>query len=127
MVKRHAVRKLGNASRRDDVEAETVAELAMAIALLRGIEPHTEAEFGEMGQRILAKAEKIAISICTLALLCPRRSQDSNVSRGMRNPSSRSSFQCDERIQARQGRHRNSVAVKGAASRTLKITLLPFG
>ena len=32
----------------------------MAIALLRGIEPHTEAEFGEMGQRILAKAEKIA-------------------------------------------------------------------
>lgn len=62
MVKRQAVRKLGSASRRDNTGPplpETVAELAMAIALLRGIEPHTEAEFEETGRRILARAQKI--------------------------------------------------------------------
>ena len=32
----------------------------MAIALLRGIEPHTESEYEEMGRRILAKVTKIA-------------------------------------------------------------------
>jgi hypothetical protein len=63
MVKRQAMRKLASGSRRDDSQQpveETVAVLAMAIALLRGIEPHTESEYEEMGRRILAKVAKIA-------------------------------------------------------------------
>ena len=63
MVKRQTMRKLASGSRRDDSQQpveETVAVLAMAIALLRGIEPHTESEYEELGRRILAKAYKIA-------------------------------------------------------------------
>jgi hypothetical protein len=63
IVKRQTVQKLAGQSRRYDSTQpvqETVAVLAMAIALLRGIEPHTEAEFQEMGRRILASAHRIA-------------------------------------------------------------------
>lgn len=63
IVKRQVVQKLVQASHSDNdgpSVAETVAELAMAIALLRGIEPHTESEFHALGLRILARAERIA-------------------------------------------------------------------
>ena len=64
MVKRQTIRKLARGHdetipNSESVE-ETVAVLAMAIALLRGIEPHTESEYEEMGRRILAKVTKIA-------------------------------------------------------------------
>ena len=64
MVKRQTIRKLARGHdetipNSESVE-ETVAVLAMAIALLRGIEPHTESEYEELGRRILAKAFKIA-------------------------------------------------------------------
>lgn len=61
IVKRQTIRKLARDTRREEEPVqETVAALAMAIALLRGIEPHTEEEFQEMGRRILANAAKIA-------------------------------------------------------------------
>lgn len=61
IVKRQTVRELGSESRQEEQPVqETVAVLAMAIALLRGIEPHTEEEFQEMGRQILAKADQIA-------------------------------------------------------------------
>ena len=62
-VKRQAIRKLSEASRRasdDSTIPEIVAELAMAIALLRGIAPQTETAFQELGLRILTRAERIA-------------------------------------------------------------------
>jgi hypothetical protein len=61
LVKKQAVRKLAMASGHDDIDQmlrDTVAELAMAIALLRGLEPRTKAEFAELGLRILNSAEK---------------------------------------------------------------------
>lgn len=63
MVKRETIRRLTNDSRQNDSREslqESVAVLAMAIALLRGIEPHAEAEFQELGRRILANTAKIA-------------------------------------------------------------------
>lgn len=63
IVKRQAVRKLNNSARQDLLAQpipEVVAELAMAIALLRGIEPRTDAEFEALGRRILTRAERIA-------------------------------------------------------------------
>lgn len=62
-AKRNAVDKLTAAARKDDIYQsipEVVAELAMAIALLRGLEPHTEADFKELGSRLLARADRIA-------------------------------------------------------------------
>jgi hypothetical protein len=63
LVKKHAVRKLTTASSHDDATQflrDTVAELAVAIALLRGIEPRTSADFNELGIRIMHSAEKTA-------------------------------------------------------------------
>ncbi|KIU18572.1 hypothetical protein TL10_01690 [Mycolicibacterium llatzerense] len=63
IVKRQAVRKLSAGARYADAAPplqEVVAELAMCIALLRGFEPRTEAEFEELGRRILSRADKIA-------------------------------------------------------------------
>lgn len=63
IIKRQAVRKLAAGSRHRDLRQpiqEVVAELAMSIALLRGFEPHTEAEFQDLGRRILDRAHKIA-------------------------------------------------------------------
>lgn len=63
IVKRQAVRKLSAGARYADSAPplqEVVAELAMCIALLRGFEPRTHAEFDELGRRILSRADKIA-------------------------------------------------------------------
>lgn len=63
IVKRHEMQKLVAAAQEENSSrliSETVAELAMAIALLRGIEPRTEAEFHELGERLLDKAARIA-------------------------------------------------------------------
>ncbi|GAF48289.1 hypothetical protein [Rhodococcus wratislaviensis] len=61
-VKRQAVADLGKPAAEDDSPPvlETVAVLAMSIALLRGVEPHSEAEFAEVGRRILDRAQGIA-------------------------------------------------------------------
>lgn len=63
IVKRQAVHKLAQSARRDHdgpPVPETVAQLAMAIALLRGIEPRSESEFNALGLRILSRAERVA-------------------------------------------------------------------
>ncbi|RQM32248.1 hypothetical protein [Rhodococcus ruber] len=61
-VKRQAIADLGKTDPGGDSTPvlETVAALAMAIALLRGIEPHSEAEFAEMGRRILDRTQGIS-------------------------------------------------------------------
>ncbi|MGV9862621.1 hypothetical protein [Rhodococcus koreensis] len=61
-VKRQAVADLGKPVAGDDSPPvlETVAVLAMSIALLRGVEPHSEAEFAEVGRGILDRAQGIA-------------------------------------------------------------------
>jgi hypothetical protein len=63
IVKRQAVIKVASASRHTESGQpiqEVVAEFAMCIALLRGIEPHTDLEFEDLGRRILERADKIA-------------------------------------------------------------------
>lgn len=63
LVKAHAARRLAS-SLRDDAAGvqlrEIVAELAVAIALLRGLEPRTKAGFAELGARVMASVEKTA-------------------------------------------------------------------
>ncbi|WP_432793603.1 hypothetical protein [Rhodococcus ruber] len=61
-VKRQAIADLGKPDPGGDSTPvlETVAALAMSIALLRGIEPHSEAEFAEMGRRILDRTQGIS-------------------------------------------------------------------
>ncbi|MDO2378395.1 hypothetical protein Q2298_08515 [Rhodococcus electrodiphilus] len=61
-VKRQAIADLGKADPGNDSipVLETVAALAMSIALLRGIEPHSEAEFAEIGRRILDRTQGIS-------------------------------------------------------------------
>ncbi|MFE2124180.1 hypothetical protein ACFW9U_26425 [Rhodococcus aetherivorans] len=61
-VKRQAIADLGKTDPGGDSTPvlETVAALAMSIALLRGIEPHSEAEFAEMGRRILDRTQGIS-------------------------------------------------------------------
>ncbi|GAA3520472.1 hypothetical protein RAJCM14343_1757 [Rhodococcus aetherivorans] len=61
-VKRQAIADLGKSEPGGDSNPvlETVAALAMSIALLRGIEPHSGAEFAEMGRRILDRTQGIA-------------------------------------------------------------------
>lgn len=61
-VKRQVIADLGHPATGDDSPPvlETVATLAMSIALLRGIEPHTETEFAELGRRILDRTQGIA-------------------------------------------------------------------
>ena len=62
-VKRQAVHRIARAARgdvADETVAEVVAELAMAIALLRKLEPRTSADFAALGESILARADKIA-------------------------------------------------------------------
>ncbi|TQC44814.1 hypothetical protein EEB14_35145 [Rhodococcus sp. WS4] len=61
-VKRQAIADLGHPATGDDSPPvlETVATLAMSIALLRDIEPHTETEFAELGRRILDRTQGIA-------------------------------------------------------------------
>jgi hypothetical protein len=63
IVKRLAVSDLATAPRPTELEQsvqETVAKLVMCIGLLRGFQPHTTAEFNQLGPRILEKADKIA-------------------------------------------------------------------
>lgn len=63
IVKRHEMQKLVATAREENSSqliSETVAELAMAIALLRGVGPRTEAEFQDLGKRLLDKAARIA-------------------------------------------------------------------
>jgi hypothetical protein len=63
LVKKHAVKKLAATSGDDDAAQqlrETVAELAIAIALLRGLQPRTKEEFAQLGVRIMTSAEKTA-------------------------------------------------------------------
>lgn len=62
IIKRQAMRKLSADNLQDVAQPipEVVAELAMAIALLRGFELGTDAEFQELGRRLLTRAEKIA-------------------------------------------------------------------
>lgn len=58
-VKRQAITDFGrttSADGQDQPLLEKVARLAMEIALLRGIEPHSELAFKEMGERILSRA-----------------------------------------------------------------------
>lgn len=61
-VKRQAIADLGKTDPEGDSTPvlETVAALAMSIALLRGIEPHSEAEFAAMGRRILDRTQGIS-------------------------------------------------------------------
>lgn len=61
-VKARAARKIASALRNDDTEQlrEAVAELAVAIALIRRLKPRTEAEFAELGARLMESAEKTA-------------------------------------------------------------------
>lgn len=62
IIKRQAIRKLGNAQQPGHSEpvAEIVAELAMSIALLRGFTLRTDKELHELGRRLLARADRIA-------------------------------------------------------------------
>lgn len=62
-VKRQAVHKLAQSARRGyegPSGPQIVAELAMAIALLRGLEPRSDEEFKELGLRIMSRSESIA-------------------------------------------------------------------
>ncbi|OUS97248.1 hypothetical protein [Rhodococcus sp. NCIMB 12038] len=61
-VKRQAIADFGTAGTEDGSRPvlETVAALAMSVALLRGTEPHSEAEFAELGRRILDRTQGIA-------------------------------------------------------------------
>ena len=63
IIKRRAIRQLNAAGRQDGLAQpipEVVAELAMAIAVLRGFELRTDSEFQELGRRLLTRAERIA-------------------------------------------------------------------
>ncbi len=63
-AKRRAIEKLTTAGAATDGLRESipeiVAELAMTIALLRGLEPRTEADFNKLGSRLLARADRVA-------------------------------------------------------------------
>ncbi len=64
-VKARAVRRLSDLmSAHEEVDVgqlrEAVAELAVAIALLRGIEPRSTSEFAELGARVMRSVEKTA-------------------------------------------------------------------
>lgn len=61
-VKARAARRIASTLRNDDAEQlrEAVAELAVAIVLIRRFEPRTKAEFAELGARVMASAEKTA-------------------------------------------------------------------
>jgi hypothetical protein len=63
IIKRQAVRKLSADTPHTVLGQsilEIVAELAMSIALLRGFDLRNDAEFQELGRRLLARAERIA-------------------------------------------------------------------
>lgn len=62
IIKRQAMRRLSVESRyvASQPIPEVVAELAMAIALLRGFELGTDAEFQKLGLRMITRADKIA-------------------------------------------------------------------
>ena len=72
-VKRQAITDLGYPATEDDSPPviETVATLAMSIALLRGIEPHTDTEFAELGRRILDRTQGIAAMHTRAGLAIP--------------------------------------------------------
>lgn len=63
IVKRQVVRRLSVSARYAESAQplqEVVAELAMCIALLRGVTPRSDEEFEKLGLRILSRADKIA-------------------------------------------------------------------